>query len=93
MKTFPTCNTDINLWSIYPCVFCGANNHSMEKCQKRESLQGKPSKKEARCKGHFLKKNMENDKKGLRFQVRNKNVCTHCGKSGHWVEKCCTLHP
>jgi hypothetical protein len=82
-----------NLWSMYPCVFCGFNNHCMEKCWKRQSLQKKSSKKEERSKGHFPKKNRGNDKKGLWFQDRNKNLCTHCGMSGHWIEKCWTLHP
>jgi hypothetical protein len=55
MKTFPTSKTGMNLWSMYPCVFCGTNNHCMVKCGKRQSLQEKPSKKEARRQRSFSK--------------------------------------
>jgi hypothetical protein len=44
-----------NLWSMYPCVFCGFNNHCMEKCWKRQSLQENSSKKEEKRKGLFPK--------------------------------------
>jgi hypothetical protein len=39
MKTFPTSKTGMNLWSTYPCVLYGTNNHNMVKCQRRQSLQ------------------------------------------------------
>jgi hypothetical protein len=73
MKTFPTSKTGMNLWSMYPCASYGTSNHSMVKCQRRQSLQENPSKKKAKSKGHFPRqKKRGNDKKGLWFQDGNK---------------------
>ena len=58
-------STAPNLWYMYPCVFCGFNNHCVEIFWKRQSLQNNSSKKEERSKGHFPNKNRGNEKKGL----------------------------
>jgi hypothetical protein len=42
---------------------------------------------------HFPRqKNRESDKKGLWFQERKNNFCSHCGKSGNQIKKCWTPH-
>jgi hypothetical protein len=79
MKTFP-----IGKWSMYTCASCGISNHGVEKCQRRQSMQDKPYKKNSKGKDHFLKKKKRgNDKKGSWFQDGNKTLCSYCGKSRH----------
>jgi hypothetical protein len=84
-----------NLWYAYPCTFCGLNNHCVAMCWKRKSLMKKVMsfKKKARCKDHSPSQDGENGKKGLLSKRMGKKYCTHCQRSGHWVDKCWNLHP
>jgi hypothetical protein len=94
VKTFPTGNICINVWSTYPCASYGASNHNMVKCRRKYSLQENPSKKKAKGKCHFSRQRKRgNGKKGLWFQYGNKINYSYCGKSGRQIENFWTLYP